>query len=202
MNEAVGKMLFSQIFNVHQCTRSTGASYNPKNSRVTCAWHDMTFVLQRYLAELVLAQQPLPRRQEAESLEFTSGGIAQSALVTHEEVQEWATGSRKAIMCSISHAWETREHPDPCRQGTGSFWNSFLFPTTRLKTSLPLFPTVVSMNEWLLFPWLLWLPGFVFSMLRLEALFKEYVEMEGDVELHSVCIICGAMFRSWRLCAK
>ena len=79
----------------------------------------MAFAFQRYLAELVLAQQPLPRRQEAESLKFTSGGITQTALVTHEEVQEWATGSRKAIMCSISHAWETREHPDPCRQGTG-----------------------------------------------------------------------------------
>ena len=93
--------------------------YNPKTSRATCVWYVMTCVLQRYLAELVLAQQPLPRRQEAESLEFTSGGITQSALVTHKEVQEWATGSRKAIMCSISHAWETREHPDPCRQGTG-----------------------------------------------------------------------------------
>ena len=28
------------------------------------------------------------------------------------------------------------------------------------------FPTVVSMNEWLLFPWLLWLPCFSFSMFR------------------------------------
>eukprot|EP00434_Breviolum_minutum_P042002 symbB.v1.2.037370.t1/scaffold5500.1/size26397/1 len=76
---------------------------------------DIRLVRAKYLAELVLAQQPLPRRQEAESLKFTSGGITQTALVTHEEVQEWATGSRKAIMCSISHAWETREHPDPCR---------------------------------------------------------------------------------------
>ena len=98
----------------------------PKTSRATFAWHVMTCVLQRYLAELALAQQPLPRRQEAESLKFTSGGITQSALVTHEEVQEWATGSRKAIMCSISHAWETREHPDPCRQGTG-FVLEFVF---------------------------------------------------------------------------
>ena len=115
--------------------------------------------LQRYLAELALAQQPLPRRQEAESLKFTSGGISQSALVTHEEVQEWATGSRNAIMCSISHAWETREHPDPCRQGTGSPLD-FLFLQHHFvwNTSLPVFPTVVSMKEWLLLPGLVWLP--------------------------------------------
>ena len=147
--------MFGELF----LSLSTGALIQ-KNSRIVCAWHFLTCALQRYLAELVLAQQPLPRRQEAESLEFTSGGVTQSALVTHEEVQEWATGSRKAIMCSISHAWETREHPDPCRQGAGSFWKSFLFPTTGLNTNLRLFPTVVSMNEWLLFPWLLWLPCF------------------------------------------
>ena len=112
-----------------------------KSSRLIYAWHVTTCVLQRYLAELVLAQQPLPRRQEAESLKFTSGGITQSALVTHKEVQEWATGSRKAIMCSISHAWETREHPDPCRQGTGSFCTSFFSITLERNTSLALFPT-------------------------------------------------------------
>ena len=123
-------------------------------------WHFMTWagLLQRYLAELVLAQQPLPRRQEAESLKFTSGGTTQTALVTHEEVQEWATGSRNAIMCSISHAWETREHPDPCRQGTCLL--RIFFSATIRNTSLALFPIVVSMNEWLLFPWLLWLPCF------------------------------------------
>ena len=90
--------------------------------------------LLRYLAELVLGQQPLPRRQEAESLKFSSGGTTQTALVTHEEVQEWATGSRKAIMCSISHAWETREHPDPCRQGTGSPWDLVFFSITLFGT--------------------------------------------------------------------
>ena len=114
--------IFSMIFNV---LPSMGACYyNPKRVNLCLALYDLCF--QRYLVELVLAQQPLPRRQEAESLQFTSGGITQSALVTHEEVQEWATGSRKAIMCSISHAWETREHPDPCRQGiTGLLWIVF-----------------------------------------------------------------------------
>ena len=30
------------------------------------------------------------------------------------EVSQWAAGGRDAIICSVSHAWETREHPDPC----------------------------------------------------------------------------------------
>ena len=145
----------------------------------------MTCALQRYLAELALAQQPLPRRQEAESLEFTSGGITQSALVTHEEVQEWATGSRKAIMCSISHAWETREHPDPCRQGTGLLWIFFSSASLCLEHKLAIISYfMVLMNACLLFPWLLGCLVFFFSRFCLEALLKEHVEMQ-DVELHS-----------------
>ena len=69
----------------------------------------------RYLSDLVLSKRPLPRRQEAETETFTCDGKPQSALVTHEEVQNWANGTQEAIICSISHAWETREHPDPCR---------------------------------------------------------------------------------------
>ena len=69
----------------------------------------------RYLADLVLSKRPLPRRQEAEEEMFRCDGKHQSALVTHEEVQNWADGTQEAIICSISHAWETREHPDPCR---------------------------------------------------------------------------------------
>ena len=42
------------------------------------------------------------------------GSVEKSALVTHEEVADWANGSKDAIICSVSHAWETREHPDPC----------------------------------------------------------------------------------------
>ena len=114
---------------------SMGACYsNPKEFQINLCLAVITCALQRYLAELVRAQQPLPRRQEAESLNFTSDGIRQTALVTHEEVQEWATGSRKAIMCSISHAWETRERPDPCRQGTGSPLDFFFFSITLFGT--------------------------------------------------------------------
>ena len=27
---------------------------------------------------------------------------------------EWSVGRRDAMICSISHSWESREHPDPC----------------------------------------------------------------------------------------
>ena len=37
-----------------------------------------------------------------------------SALVSHHEVGQWGLGKKDAMICSISHAWETREHPDPC----------------------------------------------------------------------------------------
>ncbi|CAE7832700.1 NLRC3 [Symbiodinium sp. KB8] len=60
-------------------------------------------------------QRPLPRRQEADSETFTVGRETRSALVSHEEIRDWASGTRQAVICSISHAWETREHPDPCR---------------------------------------------------------------------------------------
>ena len=60
-------------------------------------------------------KQPLPRRQEAELETFVSYGRTETALVSHEEVKDWSSGTRDAIVCSVSHAWETREHPDPCR---------------------------------------------------------------------------------------
>ena len=71
----------------------------------------------RYLTELVRSRRPLPRRQELQSMTFVppNSEEAATALVSHQEVQTWAEGHRDAIICSISHAWETREHPDPCR---------------------------------------------------------------------------------------
>ena len=35
--------------------------------------------------------------------------------MTQQEISKWGEGAKKAIICSISHSWETREHPDPCR---------------------------------------------------------------------------------------
>ena len=70
----------------------------------------------RYLTDLVRSRRPLPRRQELQSMTFVlPDSEAETALVSHQEVQTWAEGNRNAIICSISHAWETREHPDPCR---------------------------------------------------------------------------------------
>ena len=77
----------------------------------------------RYLYELRSQNKLLPRRQEAdpasEAVSSSRRFLLQHAkdewgLVSHEEVSEWAAGSRDAMMISISHAWETREHPDPC----------------------------------------------------------------------------------------
>eukprot|EP00438_Fugacium_kawagutii_P019809 Skav227904 [mRNA] locus=scaffold146:39831:44239:+ [translate_table: standard] len=76
---------------------------------------DVRLIRAKSFADLLVSKQPLPRRQEAESQTFTYDGQTQTALVTHEEVERWAKGDRNAIICSISHAWETREHPDPCR---------------------------------------------------------------------------------------
>ena len=66
----------------------------------------------RWLVHLRRSERTLPRRQEAERETF--GSEKTSALVTHDEVAAWANGGRDAIICSVSHAWETREHPDPC----------------------------------------------------------------------------------------
>ena len=68
----------------------------------------------RYLFHLHVSKMHLPRRQEAQQVSFTLNGSETSALVTHGEVAQWAAGSKEAIICSVSHAWETREHPDPC----------------------------------------------------------------------------------------
>ena len=77
--------------------------------------HSSKAVVLRYLVDLVHSRRPFPRRQETESELFICGDKTETALVTHAEVQNWASGGQRAIICSISHAWEAREHPDPCR---------------------------------------------------------------------------------------
>ncbi|CAL1167424.1 unnamed protein product [Cladocopium goreaui] len=76
---------------------------------------DIRLIRAKYLHDLAQSKRPLPRRQEAELCNFEFDGKAESALVSHAEVQNWAAGARTATICSVSHAWETREHPDPCR---------------------------------------------------------------------------------------
>ena len=65
----------------------------------------------RYLYHLRKSKETLPRRQEADSARCANN---ETALVTHDELKAWAKDPTRAIICSISHAWETREHPDPC----------------------------------------------------------------------------------------
>ena len=67
----------------------------------------------RYLYKLRQTGEKLPRRQEAD-FETCGADDAKSALVTHDEMRQWAKDTNKAIICSVSHGWETREHPDPC----------------------------------------------------------------------------------------
>eukprot|EP00434_Breviolum_minutum_P037107 symbB.v1.2.032890.t1/scaffold4013.1/size46388/1 len=66
-----------------------------------------------YLYKLRQTGQKLPRRQEAD-FERCGADDAKPALVGHDEAKKWAKDTKKAIICSVSHAWETREHPDPC----------------------------------------------------------------------------------------
>eukprot|EP00439_Symbiodinium_sp_Y106_P023642 s5005_g2.t3 len=77
---------------------------DPKSLAAFLKHADIRLVRAEYLYELRSQRRLLPRRQEAEEW----------GLVSHEEVSNWAAGARDAMIISISHAWETREHPDPC----------------------------------------------------------------------------------------
>lgn len=75
---------------------------------------DIRLVRAEYVWSLCETRKLLPRRQEAEHQSFESPSGWQTSLVTHQEVLRWAKGESEALLCSISHCWETREHPDPC----------------------------------------------------------------------------------------
>ncbi|CAK9092496.1 unnamed protein product, partial [Durusdinium trenchii] len=78
---------------------------------------DVRLIRAEWLYHLRRFDMPLPRRQEADHAVF--GPEEKSGLVSHEEVAQWAMGRKDAIICSVSHGWETREHPDPCRWQLG-----------------------------------------------------------------------------------
>jgi len=76
---------------------------------------DIKLIRAEYLRTLLDTNGRFPRRQEAENMTFIDpSGASRSALVSHEEVEAWVNGSKDAIICSVSHAWEAREHIDPC----------------------------------------------------------------------------------------
>ena len=79
---------------------------------------DIRFVRAEYFWQL-LDQNKVPpaRRQELEedrenTIKKDDGTYA-SPLVFHEEVEAWASGDEEALLCSISHCWESMEHADP-----------------------------------------------------------------------------------------
>ena len=96
---------------------------------------DIRLVRLEYLIELHASGRPLPRRQEAER-ETTSSGLP--ALVESRELQEVEVDPKTAHMSlmirhpaprrvkvhlvSISHMWESMEHPDPWRFGAWAMW--------------------------------------------------------------------------------
>ncbi|CAE7574421.1 Nlrc3, partial [Symbiodinium necroappetens] len=72
---------------------------------------DIRLVRADFIKKLHREGQRLPRRQEAESA-YVDG---RTALVTHEEVKDWADGKAPddTQLVSLSHCWESREHCDP-----------------------------------------------------------------------------------------
>ena len=64
-----------------------------------------------FLKKLHLSGLRFPRRQEAEAACVGS----RTALVTHEELRDWAEDRPTEIrrIVSLSHCWEAREHADP-----------------------------------------------------------------------------------------
>ncbi|CAE7293652.1 NLRC3, partial [Symbiodinium microadriaticum] len=72
---------------------------------------DIRLVRADFILKLHREGQRLPRRQEAESAYVD----CRTALVTHEEVEDWADGKAPdgTQVVSLSHCWEAREHCDP-----------------------------------------------------------------------------------------
>ncbi|CAE7222954.1 NLRC3, partial [Symbiodinium sp. KB8] len=94
---------------IHICQRPSQVQYGLTDRKSLAEYlnhANIRLVRAEYLYELLKSKNLLPRRQEADPEEW--------GLVTHAEVKAWAAGTRDAMICSVSHAWESREHPDPC----------------------------------------------------------------------------------------
>ena len=79
---------------------------------------DIRFVRAEYFWQLFDQNKvPPARRQELEKDDENvikkDDGTFADPLVSHEEVEKWALGKEKALLCSISHCWESMEHADP-----------------------------------------------------------------------------------------
>ena len=71
-----------------------------------------------------------------------------SALVTHEEVRDWAQDCKDAMICSVSHAWETREHPDPCVFQLENLTNCVSLYDAAYSSAIWVFFDYVSLFQW------------------------------------------------------
>ena len=114
--------------------RSTMQSYDLEDSQSLVRFlqdAEIRLVRLEYLVELQKAERVFPRRQEAET-ETTRCG--QTALVDASELARleidertghistminfpWPPRRVTVNLVSISHAWESMEHPDPWRPG-------------------------------------------------------------------------------------
>ena len=79
---------------------------------------DICFVRAEYFWQLFDQNKvPPARRQELEEDDENvikkDDGTYASPFVSHEEVEKWASGKAEALLCSISHCWESMEHADP-----------------------------------------------------------------------------------------
>ena len=108
----------------------------------------MNSALPRYLYELLRTKRWLPRRQEAEDDTCEVRGETKSALVAHQEIREWGLGKKDAMICSISHAWETREHPDPLRFQLENLVNGVSLYDAAYFSEIWLFYDYVSLFQW------------------------------------------------------
>jgi len=77
---------------------------------------DICFVRAEYFWQLFDQNKvPPARRQELEKdkeNKIKNGKIFAEPLVSHDEVDDWASGDEEALLCSISHCWESMEHAD------------------------------------------------------------------------------------------
>ncbi|CAE7453862.1 ABCA5 [Symbiodinium sp. CCMP2592] len=79
---------------------------------------DIRLVRLEYLYKLAEAGRVWPRRQEADGEEFEDfDGKIRTALVTMEEIRNprlrFGEGGGDRIILSVSHTWESQQHPDP-----------------------------------------------------------------------------------------
>ena len=68
---------------------------------------DIRLVRGEFLLKLHQKSETMIRRQELEAQH------GHAALVSQEELRDWSAGRIKPQICSVSHCWESREHPDP-----------------------------------------------------------------------------------------